>query len=251
VPATSLLTCGLIFVYSIFAEGFSARGRTQSVTLLDEVNQRAITIGYAAFYSPLTPSGGLHYSRETEIISMLDDPSHSGRGRQGAGPKTIDWTADQHLDEGWVTARVPAYFMLRANRPRRERLQITPADDGTLDVVNGLGADIKELLVAGRQGQLYRAGNIPAGAGVELQPVGGAKIPGRPDVLRQIYSGDRWFETFNRASTAGWTSFIRRGTYIAVLSGRAPETPFMEHGLEKAHFEAQEAIVFGLSTTAF
>ncbi|MHC4146903.1 MAG: hypothetical protein ACYSUD_19295, partial [Planctomycetota bacterium] len=66
VPAVSLLTCTAVFVYAFLAEGWTGYLRAQSITILDENTHSATTIGINAFYSPLTPRGGLHFDYETE-----------------------------------------------------------------------------------------------------------------------------------------------------------------------------------------
>jgi hypothetical protein len=258
VPAASLATCGLIFLYSVFAEGFAATGRTRALTLLDEANQRAMTLGHAVFYSPLTPSGGLRYGVDTEVTSMNDDPRFAHHGMQAGGPKTIDWTVDQHLKEGWIAARVPACFMIRANQLRRERLELEREEGGGISVVNGLGADIKRLVVADRKGRLYTAGHIAAGAKASLRLAAGAKASLRPggtvklsshtaaNTFRNLYIRDRWYQAYADAE-GRLDEYLTPGAYAAVMDAATAKDPFLERGLGKATFDAEESIVFGLS----
>ena len=62
-----------------------------------------------------------------------------GYGGGGGSARTLDWTGGQHLTSGWVSARVPAHFMLRKSEPRRERVEVSRNDEGELVAVNGLG----------------------------------------------------------------------------------------------------------------
>ena len=146
VPAVSLATCLAVFAYSLFSEGISGRGRTALITLLDENTHRATTLGYASYYCPLTPSDGLHFSYDTEVV-QLHSSEAGGPRFSGGRPKTMDWTNDQHLDSGWVVARVPACFAVRKSETRRERLAVHKAADGTVKVVNGLGVEIEFVVL--------------------------------------------------------------------------------------------------------
>ena len=65
----------------------------------------------------------------------------------------MDWTNDQYFGSGWVKARVPAYFQIRKNEDRRERLTVQKNDDGALAVTNALGADIRRLCLADASGR--------------------------------------------------------------------------------------------------
>ena len=121
VPAVSLATCLTVFGYSLISEGISGRGRTALITLLDENTHRATTMGYVSYYCPMTPSDGLHFSYDTEVV-QLHSSAAVGIRHRGGRAKTIDWTNDQHLDSGWVVARVPACFAIRKSETRRERL---------------------------------------------------------------------------------------------------------------------------------
>ena len=68
------------------------------------------------------------------------------------------------LTSGWVNARVPAYFQFRKNEDRRERLTVEKKADGSLKIVNALGADIRRLYVADASGHVFEGRDIPAGA---------------------------------------------------------------------------------------
>ena len=175
-PAISLITCLAVFAYATFAEGWNRHARTDGLTLLDERSQRATTIGWTAFYSGLTPSDGLHFGYESELTPLAESMTTNIA-------RTIDWTHDQHLANGWVTARVPAHFMIRKSEMRRERITVRRGTDADLRVVNGLGADINQFWLADRDGTLYSATDIPAGAEAALTPFEKESIGGSDEVL--------------------------------------------------------------------
>ena len=245
-PAFSLLTCGLVFGYSMLSEGLQGRYRTLSLTVLDETTGRATSIGWTAFYSPLTPGEGFHFSCQTELtpqVALSYGPFY-GRRSDPSQARTMDWTQDQHLASGWVSARVPAHFALRKSENRRERLTVRAGAAGRLSVVNGLGAPIVKLFLADRDGRWYTAEGIPAGAAAEVRaepvptPDPAAKAQRRS--LRDLY-GARWAvgipALYNRP-----TEYLRPGTYLAVLEGN----PFVETALPGARPTKCETVVFGI-----
>jgi hypothetical protein len=166
VPAISALTCAAVFGYMLISEGWNGHLRTEAITLLDDTTHRATTYGWTAFYAPLTPGDGLHFSTDTEL--MWQKSMDVYRYNPGGSSCTIDWSQDQHLDSGWVSARVPSHFRLRKSEVRRERLSITHGKEGSLTVLNALGADVKTVWLADEKGQVYTAEDIPTGRQVAL-----------------------------------------------------------------------------------
>ena len=173
-PVISAIACLAVFTYATFAEGWKRHARMEGLTILDERVHRAITIGWTAFYSGLTPSDGLHFGYETELT-----PTPQSMTTNAA--RTVDWTHDQHLAKGWITARVPAHFMLRKNETRRERITVRRGTD--LRIVNGLGAGISQFWLAEEDGTIYSATNIPAGIEAVLTPSEKAGASGSDEIL--------------------------------------------------------------------
>ena len=191
-PAISLITCLAVFAYATFAEGWNRHARTDGLTLLDERSQRAITIGWTAFYSGLTPSDGLHFGYESELTPLAQSMTTNIA-------RTIDWTHDQHLANGWVTARVPAHFMIRKSEMRRERITVRRGTDADLRVVNGLGADINQFWLADRDGTVYSATDIPAGVEALLTPFEKESIGGSDE----IFLFEAWIPLDNKELNKG------------------------------------------------
>ena len=242
VPAMSLLFSATVFGYAMFSEGWDAIGRSASVTVLDENTLHASTIGLQGYYCPLTPGDGLHFERDTEVTAQIgDDGMYGPTSRSSA--RTIDWTHDQHLANGWVSSRVPAHFRIRKSESRRERLDVTRNDDGSYTVVNGLGAAITDLAVADTAGRLYTAGRIPAGGSAAL-----LRDPNPPDTedpppLQDSLRDGRPWEWVNRLASGGRGPYpVTPGTYHAVLEG----TPFMETGLDNLGEHRSTSMVIGL-----
>lgn len=236
VPAVSLLTCGTVFAYATFAEGWRGHRRTETLTILDQRTHRATTIGWTAFYSPLTPGDGLHFEYETELSPQIgfswDDNAGSSR--------TIDWTKDQHFASGWVKARVPTHFKLRKSQTRRVRISLRRSEQ--LTAVNGLGAQIQRLYLADTDGKVYTASDIQPGAAATLT-AGSIKPVGRNNTLREFYRSE-WTGIVNDFDNRPG-KYLRPGTYIAILDG----TPFVEEGLAGATPRKCRSVVYGILDT--
>ena len=175
-PVISVITCFAVFIYATFAEGWNRHARTEGLTILDERVHRATTIGWTAFYSALTPSEGLHFGYETELTPL----AHSMITNVA---RKVDWTHDQHLASGWVTARVPAHFMVRKSETRRERVTVRREADIPLRIVNGLGADISQFWLADKDGTIFSATNISAGTEAALTPFEKTGIDGSDELF--------------------------------------------------------------------
>ncbi len=256
VPAISLLTCLLVFAYSLASEGVTGRGKTASLTLLDERCHRAATIGYVSYYCPLTPSSGPQFSVETEVTLLENniDPwrRHSPYGTS-TGLRVVDWTAHQHLASGWVNARVPTYFQIRKNEDRRERLLVKKKDDESMTIVNALGADIDRLFWADESGHVFEGRSIPAGAEATLKATAGATLAseGAPRRLRDLFErgGSDWLIEISGCvnnpvpGSAIPGVSLSPGYYVAFLD----QSPFVESPLDGVESDHTAAIVYGIS----
>ncbi len=236
VPLISLLTCLAVSAYTVLSEGWGGRARYLSYTILDERSHRASTIGLNAFYAPLTPGDGLRYGTETEVTAQGSRFSYS---YDSTPTRAADWTEDQHLETGWVTARTPAHFMIRRSETRRERLTVTRSSDGSLSVVNGLGVPIRSLLLADEKGIVYKGSDIAAGASANLQMTSEHLATGSISGLRSDFTGD-WIGLVQR--TASSSDLVRPRTYVADLE----TCPFLEEGLRGVKQKKCEARVYGI-----
>jgi hypothetical protein len=236
VPLISLLTCLAVSAYTVLSEGWGGRARYLSYTILDERSHRASTIGLNAFYAPLTPGDGLRYGTETEVTAQ---GSRFGYSYDSTPTRTADWTEDQHLETGWVTARTPAHFMIRRSETRRERLTVSRSSDGVLSVVNGLGVPIRNLWLADEKGIVYKGSDIAAGASANLEMTREPPATGRISGLRSDFTGD-WIGLVQR--TASSSDLVRPRTYVADLE----TCPFLEEGLKGVKQKKCEARVYGI-----
>jgi len=240
VPLLSLVACGAVFAYNMLAEGWTSHSRIATFTVLDQNTRRAATIGWCAFYAPLTPGDGLHFTYEDELTPQVLD---RGFGRADR-PRSIDWTSDQHLVSGWVTSRVPAHFMLRRAHTERQRIDLTRGDDGTITATNGLGVDIVALHYADGEGRMHTVENLPAGqkASLVAGDIDQHVVSRGADHLSEVYTTD-WIRAFDAEQA---TTHLRPGDYVAVLS----QSPFVEQPLEGAVPRAATSVIYGITEAA-
>jgi len=226
IPAISFLTCLIVFAYSLLSEGITPNARIESLTLLDQVNRRATTVGAEAFYCPLTPSQGLRFAYDTEVTPLVETWDY--RGYSSGTSREVDWTEGQRLRRGWITARVPAHFALRKSETRRERLQLERTG-GQLTVVNGLGAPIRSIRLVDASGRLLTAHTIAAGERAVLSTAApDLKISGDADLSDLFFRAG--YSQHSSALSNNVAGYLRPGTYIAQLQGN----PFLENGLGSA-----------------
>ncbi|MDE0502671.1 MAG: hypothetical protein OXI86_01230, partial [Candidatus Poribacteria bacterium] len=188
IPMISLITCLTVFLYATFAEGWNRYIRTDGLTILDQRSNRATSIGLTAFYSALTPGDGLHFGYETEVTPQVVAATSI--------PRSVDWTHDQHLARGWVTARVPAHFKVRKSEVRRERIAVRRGEGARLSIVNGLGADIDQFWLADTDGAIYFGRGISAGAEAKLDLQEDMQLPSRGEA-GEMFNLQLWDPTVN------------------------------------------------------
>ena len=237
VPALSLFFCLAVLGYMVVAEGWQGHARAGGVTILDEGEKRATTLGRTAFYSPVTPGDGLHFSDTTEVQLLGDENA------AWTSSCSIDWTNDQHLARGWVTARVPSFFALRKSETlRRERLSLRREADGGLSVANALGVDISHLWLADEKGKLYRAAAIAAGGSARLEDAGVQVAPAIPlQAWREVYVNTDWLLVAKNLRDEP-AKYLGPGTYVAVVES----SPFLEQGLKNAQVRPSESVILGI-----
>src|SRR5262249_15204728 len=214
-----------VFGYAMLAEGWQSSVRAEVLTILDENARRATTVGMTAFYAVLTPSDGLRFSYDTEVTPQLPGRAgySYGAGITGGASRTIDWTEDQHLAGGWITARVPAHFIVRKSEPRRERLSVR-REGSKITVVNGLGAEIKQLWWAERDGRVYSAENVQAGAAAPLK-LTEMRTRGEVAGLREAFRS-QWWDRIKKYPQNPLDA-LEAGCYLATLDSSL----FLEEGL--------------------
>ena len=234
IPLISFITCAIVFGYSLMSEGITPSLRTEAITVLDQAAHRAATLARQAFYTPLTPGGGLRYSHDTEVTPLVEVNRYNG-----GNSRELELSQSQHLTRGWITARVPAHFALRKAETRRERITVQKLPDGRVTVVNGLGADIQTFWLRDDKGRLFKGEGLKAGQNAPLRSENGDAF-NYGSSLATLYQGS--WATAHDALVGSSASQVRPNTYLAVLA----ETPFIENGLGKPGKSRSRQTIIGL-----
>jgi hypothetical protein len=232
VPGLALLATAAVAAFALIGEGVVRERSSLSLTLLDQDSRRAITWAWSGFYSTLTPGDGLLYSAQTEVSPFLD-------GGPGGGVLGVDWTAEQRLVPGWMVARFPLHVATRLPALRRERLLLVRDAEGALVAHNALGAPLRRLLVADRDGYVWQAGAMVPGGRAPLTLIPGRSANGGPLATRNLLA-----EGLEKAVARLESEphvFLPLGGYLAFLAG----DPFVEPGLAGARTAEPRAVVLG------
>ena len=220
-PAISLGTSGIIFLVSLMGEGIQATVRTDSVTLLNQKSQEAITIGGVAAYSPISLPR-LEFNENTEVTPLLN-----WRNADSGSNRRVEWqeSGEQWFTGKWVPSRIPTFFALRKVEQRTERLSID-WNDPEPKAMNGLGGDLSMLLACSPEGKVYSAKNIPAGGTVNLKLLGQMELD-QTGELRAFLRGNLGLEDL-REFPGPNPSEIPLNSYWASME---EPSPFLENPL--------------------
>lgn len=244
VPAISIAITSSVIVYSFLSEGWRGTVRAKTLTILDQKNHRATTIGWSAYYSPLTPRNGLHFDYNTELTLQCS-------GMRTVRHHELDWNDGQNLSQGWMVARVPSHFIVRKSDVRRERIIFKAPKPGSATMVNGLGAYIKHIYVVDHRGLCYQADNIKVGEKRTLKE--STRLSGSPpsrSTLRTFFTSEQkgkgadskyWLQNIEKMEQTP-REYLHPGTYIAVIN----DSPFVEKALQHTKTSNLQAVIYGI-----
>jgi len=227
-PAFSAAVTAVIVLAVLLSEGTTVSVRLQSATLLDQTARRAITLGAIGFYAPVGILGGIEFPSEMDV-TPLARPS-------GA---TVVCGARQRYSSAWVPARVCSFFRTREVGERHERLLVEERDDGTVEVVNALGAPIRLLRLRSADGILHGTESLPPGERRVLSriagPAAGSSQKYNAAFAEYLFAANKLGSPKAQGSI-GWhlgvepdldSLVLDKGTYVALLDG----SPFLSSPL--------------------
>jgi hypothetical protein len=219
VPLIALAFIGLLAGYVIAGEGLSVHARAATITLLDQGRQQAATRAAVSMYAAgRSPRGGMQVGRETAVIL--------------AGGATLPSETDVDLNQtqqihGLVRARTPANIETVSLRSARERLVVHRQGD-RIDVVNGLGATIRNLTLNSGSARYRLASPLGNGERRVLEPTG---VVGSPVGAAHPYA-------------VRYTPMMQlpAESYVAVLD----RSPFWQAGVDSVIEHDSVHVVMGL-----
>ncbi|MBU1107050.1 MAG: hypothetical protein KKB51_10310 [Candidatus Riflebacteria bacterium] len=232
VPVASAVCCLFIYGYYLVFESATFRVKRQALTLLDERFNRAVTLANYALFSSSSRTDGLRFDNETEIFAYGGND-----GRIVDGGKFISLDEDQHLSTGWIKPKVPRYLHVRSLQTRRERVGVT-IQDGKLQILNGLGADIENIMLMTQDGRRYRASNITAGNQATMEVV---KSSSAPTYRSPAEIFPAWFKELRNLQTVP-EQFLRPGSYVAKIK----TSPFVAQAIDNQADKSENSYVIGI-----
>lgn len=237
-PALGLLFAVGVLVAGVLRDGVDPFVRTAAFTFLDQTTRTATSTAHVGILAPLTPGDGVSYDLQSLVV-LGQDYGQSSR-------IDADMTGRQHYAAGLVTARSPAHIRQVRVAPARERLVLETAADGSMEIVNALGAPIVRVIVASESGELFEATDVAPGARAKLTPRG-MDAPGSIEPRS-------WDEVLKFASTRAPSALatayapdsrgvgpVPAGGYYAFLGG----SPFVDTGLTGPMEHDVQAVVIG------
>ena len=240
VPLLSFIACVTVLGASLVQEGLLFQSSSVSFTVLNQRSGEALTTGYAGYYSTFTPEA-LAFSMDTEV-SLCDKSLQTSYSDNPLSLRYELRSGNQLFTNGWIQARIPAYFYLRkARSQRKERLNFDFSGDEAT-AVNGFGADIRRLTVRSPEGQLYEAEHLRAGQKVTLKKLGSS--PHKPSVSETTGKRLEAYQRLSRTATPTVYSpdYLSAGSYFAEMDSW---NPFLEPGLEKLKPFKNSTVVLG------
>jgi hypothetical protein len=237
VPLASGLCCLFIYAYYLVFESSLLMVKKQSLTILDETFNRAVTLANYSLYSSSSYPEGLHFDRQTEVYPY---GQFGSRGRDSG--RFINLDEDMHLASGWIRPKVPCALHLRSVQTRRERISVS-MQNGVMQVLNGLGSDIESVRVATRDGMVFSGTAIAAGKQAVLQPTS-VKIGGVKRAVGADLFDDPWFNSISDLNRSP-DHYLQPGSYIAKIK----RSPFLSQQLDNSAEVDEESYVVGIFKT--
>ncbi len=252
VPTAAAAATLLLFSYGLLSDGFSVRMRARSITLLDQPNGEAVSWSRLSYYAGLAPGDGLTFDADTLVYPVLPytDRSLLSGGRNRVNSRELAWgTGKQRLTRGWLASRTPTQYLTVSSRSIDARLDIETSEESA-EVANGLGSDVKLLVIQDEQNRLFMLEGLPAGKSMKAPLAGRVSVamklrevfsendPQTPagaigrEVGQQIgsrsYLGESILETEISAIVAPNARDYGGGTYIAITDEAVAKDPGLE-----------------------
>jgi len=247
VPLFGVVFSGVIFVSIIMMEGVTPTLRRQAITLLDQTTRHAVTLGAVGVYAPTTLKDGLFFDNGSEVSPIAYT--------QIKGARIVCGQRQQYLG-GWVPPRMAGFFRIRRSESRAERIVVEEKDDGSVEVVNALGAPLEWLRLWDSTGKLHSIEKLAPGEkrvlsrkddeaprAMKLKIDGETSVGAYEWLQATAYSTEAPGWKFTEVAVASSTACAAvPRTYIAKLAG----CPFIGNPLEDVKAKGSaEAIVAG------
>ena len=208
VPAGAMVVTMGLFGYALLSDGLGARVRIRSFTHIDQNLGQAVSWSRQSYYAGLAPSEGLVFPKDMAVYSLVQfPPTEYSRGTQRS--QRLHWDDQQRLQHGFISSRATSQLITVRARSTSARLIVSePREKNAAPVAeNRLGAAIQLLVLRDKQGNYFRARDIPLGG---KSPLSAATVQEIRQELSRVYSQHRISlpEGFDPEDHRGAVSFM-------------------------------------------
>jgi hypothetical protein len=222
VPLISLVLCFTLGLYYYIFESRVLNVKKQALIILNEAENKAYTVLNYGVFSAKSRPDGLWFSESSVVFPDVNERrGYVSQSELGS----IQLDDGQRFASGWIRARTPRTFYVQSIEHCREKVLFTNEKYG-YKVVNGLGAEIKELIYLSHDRQLYVAKNIGIGSAVQLEKSDAdTRYMGLTGLGKHFRGfGRTWFERVEKNPNR----FVRPGQYRATLDNSSLVTQSFE-----------------------
>lgn len=162
-PLLSFVTCVVLIVASLVADGISVKRDAVQVCYIDHRTQQMIRWTGCTYFAAFARSQ-IELDAHTKVrVLDRDDYSYSHRRSTGDGEQLhIDWRKGQYLSGSVLPARLNRQLSYTEHLPERRRLVISRTGDD-YQVTNGLGTAVQAFAWRDDQGALWTCDQVAAG----------------------------------------------------------------------------------------
>lgn len=201
VPGLSVAMSLGLLAYGVLSQGLDIKARVRSFSVLDQRDQRAVAAEARRILAGSSPGAGLRPEPGTAVVPEEDCWQGSWRGEHLFA---VDLTDGRLLGGDYLPVRQPIGQLVLSERTSHLRLEAR-LGAGEVEVVNGLGAEVLELLLRAPDGTYHELREPLTEGATGALASAGSEDPG--DLAGDLI----WFGGDGRARP------LAPGTYLARL----------------------------------
>ena len=150
VPVSAAAVTLALFAYAILTDGLETRVRVRSVTHINQRSGQTVCWARLSYYAGLAPRDGLEFSEDIAVYPFEAEP-----GESDSGDRELLWYNGQRMTSGWLRSRTPTQYLTVRSRKSEVGIDVSPASEAMLPVVNRLGTEVELIVLRDEAGDLY------------------------------------------------------------------------------------------------
>ncbi len=166
VPVSAAGVTFALFAYAILTDGLDTRVRVRSVTHINQQTGQTECFARLSYYAGLAPRDGLEFSEDVAVYPFEAEP-----GESDSGDRELLWYNGQRMTSGWLRSRTPTQYLTVRSRRSDMGIDVGPASNAILPVVNRLGTEVELLVLRDDAGDLYWTESLTDGSQGETHPI--------------------------------------------------------------------------------